>query len=224
MELSLVINVHKEPPCQVEACLSRAMANLRPKRTVIFLNGVCRPDLVNLFQKFALEIRHVENYANNQQWCLWWSRMLEWHLSGCGDLLLKIDPDTMVDAPPQSVPTEDYFGDVHLSPVRVAPHTYWISDPVPFVQGGVVGLSRRAVRDLHTTGLLEMPRLQDWCPTISSRMIFMEDHLIAAALRVIGIYPRQWAECKSQWKIPVINCPIKYAIVHPRYYRSYDSK
>jgi hypothetical protein len=50
------------------------------------------------------------------------------------------------------------------------------------------------------------------------RETFMDDQLLAVALKQISALPLQWRECKSEWKIPVLNDPIEHAIIHPRYY------
>jgi hypothetical protein len=144
--------------------------------------------------------------------------MLSWFERVDPDVAIKLDPDTMIDMTPKKIPTSDYFGDVHKSAVTVAPDVYWHKDPVEFIQGGIVGLSRQARIKLKDSDILASQHLSRWCPAIAPEMIFMEDHLFSQAMKTVGIRPERWTECKSQWRIPIPNNPPEFAIVHPRYY------
>jgi hypothetical protein len=221
MSSAIAINIYRENRRQIEECLARIAVNMPYSRVGIFLNGESRPDLDQVLSGRSIEVFYGPNYANNAQWTLWWTRMLAWFRLSQANVCFKFDPDTMVDAPPQSLPGDPYFGDVRRSSVRVQPDVYWFRKPVPFVQGGIVGLSQKTVHDLLVSKILDPLFHSTWCPPIAPEMIFMEDHLFAAGLRTIGVAPTPWKECKSLWKVPVPNDPVEHAIVHPRYY--YDS-
>jgi hypothetical protein len=218
MSVAVAINIHKEGKMQICACLERIRRHLPNSSVAIFLNGELRLDLRGAFRDFGVEVFEGDNFANNQQWTLWWLRMLFWFQRSKQQVCLKLDPDTMVDAQPRYFPQAHYFGDVHTAMVRIQLNEYWYPSEMPFIQGGIVGLSINAVEKLIEAKLLHPPKYESWCPPISPDLIFMEDHLIAAALRQLDINPVQWPECKSLWKIPILNYPPQYSIVHPRYY------
>jgi hypothetical protein len=140
-------------------------------------------------------------------WNLWWLRMLTFFRDSAADVCFKFDPDTMVDATPSAIPSCGYFGDVQRT-----------FRGVVFVQGGVTGLSASTVAELLEARLLEPRAYKPWMDTVLLRQTFMDDQLLAAALKHLGISPVKWPECKSEWQTPVLNHPREYAIVHPRYY------
>jgi hypothetical protein len=216
--VAVAINVHQENARQVEECITRVRNHLSPSSLGVFINGMQRPDLHHLFVRSNAQTILGENYGNNTFWNLWWLRMLKWFGSTDAEVCFKFDPDTMVDARPQLIPSDDYFGDVHRSKIEFQRDRHWGDNSVPFVQGGILGLSRTAVNRLLASELLEAACISEWCPSISVNLPFMDDHLIAAALRQLSIPPRQWGECKSRWKVIVPNDPISHSVVHPRYY------
>ena len=51
-----------------------------------------------------------------------------------------------------------------------------------------------------------------------SHRAFADDKYLAALLCTIGILPVRWPEVYSRWKQPIVNDPVVFSIVHPRYY------
>ena len=80
-------------------------------------------------------------------------------------------------------------------------------------------MSQRAVFIILERRLLEQVSGAErpWLEQIDSGP-FMDDQMIARVLAHADIYPTQWSECRSAWRSEVINDPVWYAIVHPRYY------
>lgn len=205
---AVAINIYKEPLEQIDACLARVHEHLPGTPVGIFFNGVMRDDVYALAKSYNCSPMLGENFATNARWNLWWMRMLIFLYETRAEICFKFDPDTMVDKTPTEYPNTDYFG------------TVWMSRRyrIPFIQGGVTGLSRRAIGLLLSSGLLEYPSSEavpvlqyDWDS-------FADDQHLAMALLKLRILPSPWKECRSRWKVPVLNESGEYAIVHPRYY------
>jgi hypothetical protein len=201
------INIFQEPRAQITECLRRLRGNLAQATVRIFLNGPFDSRVSDLCESFGSPVRPGENLGTNASWHLWWLRMLEFFRDSQCDVCLKIDPDTMVDTTPIAFPDADYFGCLEVS------QRYRI----PFVQGGVAGLSQRAVCGILASEVLLPGPNKPWIGPQGWDALADDQHL-ACALRSIGITGASWRECFSQWKTPVANEPVKYAIVHPRYY------
>jgi hypothetical protein len=205
--IAIAINVYVEPIGQLTACLSRIARHFPQALVTAFINGHDRPDLIHVAEQHNTTVVTGDNLARNDTWHLWWLRMLQSFRASHADLCFKFDPDTMVDAVPTCFPDADYFGSV------------WVSRRygIPFVQGGITGLSKCAVRRLLASGLLTPTP-----PTIpiieGAWKNFADDQHLAVALAKLGISPTEWPECYSQWKTPVSNECRKHAIVHPRYH------
>lgn len=206
--IAVAVNVYKEPIAQVEACLGRIYSHLPEAAVRVFCNGVAREDVRELTKCFHYDLVIGKNLAANSTWHRWWKRMLDFYSQAGAEVCFKFDPDTMVDMAPRAIPSADYFGSV------------WMSKRyrIPFVQGGVTGLSRRALELLIDSGLLDSPDSAA-VPLSQYRWdSFADDQHLSMALSFLHIYPAPWEECMSSWKTPVLNNPVKYAIVHPRYY------
>jgi hypothetical protein len=105
----------------------------------------------------------------------------------------------MVDKTPQAVPVADYFGCIDD----------W------FIQGGAVGLSRACAYRLISEKLLSREACQGL--EVAHSGAYADDKYLAAVLKKIGVKPTEWPEVFSRWKTPVINLPVEFSIVHPRY-------
>ena len=207
-EIAIALNVYKEPYRQVFECFGRIATNLPSAVVTVFINGIPRPDVCGLAEELGFQIRMGNNFGANSSWHLWWLKMLEFFQDARAATYFKFDPDTMVDANPQAIPENDYFGTVmHSNP--------W---GTPFVQGGITGLSQNAVCRLLKERLLEPGKNKPWMALVPNSCAFMDDQLIAEALASLNIRASVWQECMSVWKTPVLNDPVRYAIVHPRYY------
>lgn len=206
--LAVAINVYAESVQQVDECFIRIARNLPEAKVSVFLNGEDRSDVRRLADQLGFKVRYGMNLGTNRTWHLWWQRMLEFFCNTGCDVCFKFDPDTMVDRPPVAIPNASYFGDLHYS-------VYGF----PFVQGGVTGLSIRAIKTIMNDQLLEPVGKKLWFTIrLSPNASFADDQLLALVLKHIDIVPVAWPECKSSWKLPVPNDPVTYAIVHPRYY------
>jgi hypothetical protein len=206
--IAVAVNVYNEPKAQIEACLGRIFAHLSEASVAVFCNGVLRDDIYALIDRYQYTLIGGENLATNSTWNLWWRRMLKVLYDTGAATCFKFDPDTMVDMTPRNIPIADYFG------------TVWSSKRygTPFIQGGVTGLSRRAVEVLLSSGVLDTPNSASVPLSQHDWDCFADDQHLAMALSTFEIFPSQWDECKSAWRTPVLNEPAKYAIVHPRYY------
>jgi hypothetical protein len=203
-QLAVAVNVFKESPRQIEECFKRISNNLPDAIVGIFLDGVDRPEIIRLARKFGFLPMIGNNYGVNATWNLWWLRMLYFFEWSNASVCFKFDPDTMVDAKPLTIPNSHYFGDV--------------PDGIPYVQGGVTGLSIETVRTILDKKLLEPIKNEPrpWLALKNSE--FADDQALGCMLRYINIFPIHWPECKSVWRISVYNNPVTHAIVHPRYY------
>jgi len=176
-----------------------------PYATVgVFLNGVDRPEILSLAETLGFRLTVGHNYGTNAYWDLWWLRMLNFFESSNSDVCFKFDPDTMVDATPLSIPIDDYFG--------------CISGNREYIRGGAIGISKTVVRAIVEKELLELTaeEIRSWLNLTTPH--FAEDRALACLLRHIGVCPVHWPECRCRWRKPIRNDPLKYAIVHPRYY------
>lgn len=209
MRIAVAINVHSESSAQIKACFGRIAANLPAAVVGIFCNGDVSAEIKRIAREHQFLVFPGANLASNITWHLWWLRMLLFFREIQADVFFKFDPDTMVDARPECIPRSDYFGFVSRS------RRYRI----PYIQGGVTGLSWRCVCSVLDSGLLspngEAPALSEH--TWDS---FADDQHLAVVLARLHIFPVMWPECKSIWKVSVDNDPVQYAIVHPRYYVS----
>lgn len=205
--VAVAINVCSENRPQITECFRRVAVNLQGAMVRIFLDGKYRPEVVQLADSFGFAAILGENLGRNATWNLWWLRMLRFFEECRAPVCFKFDPDTMVDAVPSSLPPDDYFG-------TVSDRTPW---GTPFVQGGVTGLSGTAVSKLLDRKVIESG-LQDLVRSLPREFGLADDQLLAEALARVNIHATRWTECLSLWKKSVPNMPIKYAIVHPRYY------
>ena len=206
----MAVNVYKESIRQVDQCLSRIARNLPSANKMVFFDGQETREIVELARGLGFEVCVGQNLGRNRTWHLWWLRMLRFFAQTSSAYALKLDPDTMVDRPPERMPDADYFGQIQ--------HSFY---GFPFIQGGVTGLSLHAVLSLVENRLLERGEMANkvWFTVrLSPSAAFADDQLLALALNHVGIQPVQWDECVSQWKMPVLNDPITHSIVHPRYY------
>ncbi|SRR6266446_5205287 len=208
-DIAIAMTVYNEPYRQIYESLSRVFTNLPSAEVCVFLNGQYRPDVSALTRELNFKLVVSDNLAKNDTWFLWWSGMLKFFVSSGAKVCFKFDPDTMVDAKPTSIPSDDYFGSVRQGGFR----------KVTFVQGGVTALSSDAVQQLLAEKLLESENVHKWMAPIPANLPLMDDQLIAEAIAYLGIRPVTWRECRSRWRVPVLNTPITHSIVHPRYYR-----
>jgi hypothetical protein len=209
-KVAIAVNTWQEPYKQLAVCFRKIAAAFPSAHVKVFVNGGARPDVTAMAKSFNFDAVDVPNLGSNATWKLWWLRMLKFFEAVNADVCFKFDPDTMVDATPGSFPDADYFG----SRVRCAP----TASAAWFVQGGVTGLSGRAVRRLIESDVLRSGGGKSWEPRFALNAPFLDDQLVCTALAVLGIDPVTWDQCLSRWKCPVLNCPITHAIVHPRYY------
>ena len=205
--IAVAVNVYRESPRQIEECFSRIARNLPAAALTVFLNGKNGLDLKPIAEPYGFRIVEGQNLGTNAMWHFWWLRMLLFFRETKADVCFKVDPDTMVDAAPQAIPDADYFGSIWLS------RRYRL----PFIQGGITGLSQRAVGRLLDSGLLLrgnacLPAVSEEWPGLA------DDQHLGVVLARLGIVPTLWPECRSMWRTPVQNDPAEYAIVHPRYY------
>lgn len=207
-KIAVAINVHKEPREQVAECTQRIVSNLPSATVMLFIDGESRPDILDLAKQFGFSVIEGENLGRNATWHRWWQRMLNFFDSTDAEACFKFDPDTMVDATPENISPEHYFGSV----------THVNAWKTPFVQGGITGLSRELVQLLLSNRSLEPGRHKRWMMPVPPDLPFRDDQMIAEAIAALGVRAVNWPECKSQWKTPLLNDPIQYAIVHPRYY------
>ncbi len=212
--IAIAVNVYREPSRQIAACFERIGKHFASATVGIYCNGIYRGDVEDMGSQFGFHVIFGENLGMNGSWHLWWSRMLRFFLCTNAEVCFKFDPDTMVDAPPEHIPDADYFGSIWTS------RRYGI----PFIQGGITGLSRNAVELLLTSYLLVSPDRATVPMSPHQLEDFADDQHLAMALGILGIIPFEWKECKSLWKTPVINNPIEYSIVHPRYYPTRPSR
>jgi hypothetical protein len=202
--IAVAVNVFKEPFRQIEECFQRIARNLPNATVAVFLDGVNRPEVLRLARQLGFLPAVGSHCGTNATWNNWWLRMLHFFAFSEADVCFKFDPDTMVDATPNAIPLDHYFGGV--------PAGY------SFVQGGITGLSKKTIRMILDKKLLESvagearPWLTQTLPD------FADDQALGCLLRQQGIYPVHWNECRSDWKSPIDNNPITHAIVHPRYY------
>ncbi len=201
--LAVAVNVYRESFRQVHECLSRLATNMAHARVAVIFNGVDRPEIERIAVQNHFTVIRGENLGTNTNWRQWWLRMLAFFASSAAEVCLKIDPDTMVDAPPAFFPKSKYFGTVCGR----------------FIQGGITGLSKHAVHGLLASQILELDAVEGALLfPMPPAVPFMDDQLLAKALVYLGIYPEDWTECRSVWREEISNNPAKHAIVHPRYY------
>lgn len=214
--IAVAVNVYREPFKQIQVCLTKIARHLPDAPVTVLLNER-RTDIFDLCRRLGFRVISGENLGTNATWHLFWTRMLHCFVESGADVCFKLDPDTMVDGPLTSVPTDSYFGSVF----NERPNTSWppfTAAACPFVQGGITGLSIQAVRSLLAERVLEPGKDRPWMEPIPMPSPFVDDKRIAHALKSIGIEAAPWPDCLSRWLEPVLNQPVKYAIVHPRYY------
>jgi tetratricopeptide (TPR) repeat protein len=202
-QIAVAINVSGEPLAQIQECFTRLSANLPKAKVAIFLDGVSRPEVVDLANDFRFSPKVVTKLGTNATWNLWWLRMMRFFADTEADVCFKFDPDTMVDAAPKAILDADYFGHVCAE----------------YVQGGVTGISRALVRAVLERKLLESSEEEPrpWLAEFSDPR-YIDDQKIAQVFAHLGVRPIKWRECRSIWRWPVPNDPVTHAVVHPRYY------
>lgn len=210
--ISIAINVYKESELQLTECLSRVYSNLPGSKVKLFLDGINRPELNNLVNSFGYSIVTGPHYCSHEKWPLYWLRMLDFFKESGSEYCLKIDPDTMVDRPPRLC-NHDYYGKIQ--------HHYNNMRNPGFVQGGITGISQRAVNLVLDKKILDNVLPFDQIVSFGgppATWPLCDDQLFAWTLRQVGIYPHAWEECFSEWRRPIDNSNLRFAIVHPRYY------
>jgi hypothetical protein len=205
--VAAAVNVHRESARQLEECLSRIARNLPAAAVTVFVNGDHGLSLTQMVERYGLRLVEGPNLGTNATWHFWWLRMLLFFRQEKAEVCFKFDPDTMVDATPRAIPNADYFGSIWLS------RRYGI----PFIQGGVTGLSGRAVCRLLDSGIL-LKGSACLPPVSEAWQGLADDQHLGLILARLGIAPVAWPECLSRWKTPVANEAQTHALVHPRYY------
>lgn len=208
MTVGIAINVFQETPRQVSECFSRIASSFVRPTVKVFVTYPPRIEILRIAHSYEFAVEVGENLASNATWNLWWTRMLRFFQEQNVDICFKFDPDTMADAAPQHLPQDAYFGDLKVG-----------CSGTLFVQGGVTGLSHLAVTSLLESGVLEAGSFAASADYAAASRCFMDDQMLADALHIVGIDPVQWRECRSEWRTPILNNPIRHALVHPRYYR-----
>lgn len=216
MTVAVAINVYDETTIQLTECFKRVKANLTEAK--VFLDGVDRPEVLDLAASFGFESFVGQSCGNNEKWFLWWLRMLEFFQSTGADVCFKIDPDTMVDRPPVLIDA-DYFGTIESF------------NGYSYVQGGITGMSQRAVglaKEVLEKGTFKSLRdcvfsggpVSGCYEGPVTGWYFADDHAIAHVFKQVGILPTQWNECFASWTESTENKDLRFAMVHPRYYRA----
>jgi hypothetical protein len=209
MNIAIAINVYQEVLIQLQHCIGRIRSNMPDATVMIFLDGIDRPDVRPLAGSLGCGVTNGAHLGYNDEAPLWWLRMLTWFHESTADICFKLDPDTMVDRAPKEYPAADYFGTI--DGVN--------SCGIPYIQGGVTGISRATVKLLIESELLLDPKYKDTRHfENTSNPPFVDDKMIGSVLHRLGIRPSGWSECLSRWRDPIENDDQKYAIVHPRYY------
>ena len=199
-KLAIAVNMHRESPEQIEECVSKIQMNMPKAKFIVFAND-SNKNMDDVCINRGVKLVKCENYGNNQQWYLWWKRMLEWFLYTERPYFLKLDPDTMVDREPKFIPSADYFGTIED----------W------FIQGGCTGISRKlAIKIISENKLTE--KIAKNINVKSSA--FADDKYLAKTILKMGFCCASWSEIKSRWRIPIKNEYNKFAIVHPRYIKT----
>ncbi len=128
--------------------------------------------------------------------------------------LFKIDPDTQVARPFRALPeTRCLFG------------TLQRQRPLYSIQGGCIGITLDAARELYRSKILLRPELcQRPPPYAFSRYVIKttvvdgltcDDWLLGWACTELGIEMTDWPEILSEWRIAQKNEDRRYAITHP---------
>ena len=207
-DISVAINVRDEPCVQVDECLSRVHANLPGSAVKIIINGTQRPEIKRLADHYGFVCENSVNAKPNLLLYVWFGRMFSFFNKQGRIYNLKIDPDTMIDRSPSSMPNDDYFGSIDQNANQ------------RFVQGGMQGMSLRAIQSIIESKKFLSPTTQlypDWIKPEENT----EDWALGYIMQELGFDPQAWDECRSQWRVPVIqpsHVPLRYAICHPRYY------
>jgi hypothetical protein len=210
--ISIVINVYQESELQLKECLSRIYSNLPEAKVKLILDGVNRPELENLATQYGYDIAIGPHYCSHEKWPLYWIRMLTLFRESQATHCLKFDPDTMMDRTPKLC-DYDYYGSLQR-------HNNDTRNPA-FVQGGITGISQRTVNTVLDSKILHDVPPFNQIVSFGGPSEFWplcDDQLFAWTLRQVDIHPKAWDECFSEWRKPVINEDLKFAVVHPRYF------
>ena len=200
-----------------DACLSRLRTHFPCARVIIRSDGDHDTRYPGLAARHRAEYRAETRLFPVENGGAAIARMLELFLERPSRLLLKIDPDTVVHRRFAYLPTQSgHFGTVMGTPGNRA------------VQGGCMGLSIDAARNIDQSGLLRHPDLKNpgarrdespYWRILARRAercgLSSFDWSLGWAAAELRIPVFEFPEVHCTWKTPVDNSDLRYAITHP---------
>lgn len=144
-------------------------------------------------------------------------RMLGLFLEQPSDYLFKIDPDTGLHRRFSFLPNHfGIFGTLQSNAMLCS------------IQGGCCGFTREAAAKMHDSSAFLDKRLEDgrqtWAchPALWQHMNRVgrvsSDWMLGYVATMMGIPQYGFSEVASNWKVPVPNASLKYAVTHPYLY------
>jgi hypothetical protein len=148
-------------------------------------------------------------------------RRMKVFLENPAEYYIKIDTDTEVFRPFNCFPKMDYFGNFVEN----------LDHQINCIQGGAVGWSHNAVKDLYKSKLFLSEDLlfpeKSWALDHQGNVMefliqahhnlkmIRTDFVEGFCCKKLGIIAQHFDEIKSTWRIPTENIDLKYAITHP---------
>ena len=146
-------------------------------------------------------------------------RMFDAFLRKPSRYFFSMDSDTEFHRRFMFLPDENFFGS-------------WCIEKLNCLQGGFIGYSLEAVSKIIDSKILESKELLDYKKTwaINKHMIDMaenklytgkfsgliaDEFITAYCFKKIGIKASSFNEVCCEWKIPIENKNLKYAVTHP---------
>lgn len=153
---------------------------------------------------------------------LWLQQLFVFYLKKSkAEILIKLDPDTFIWRPFNYLPDSAYFGHIKKN-----------KHNINFASGGCYGINRLSVKALIDSNYLHDPKFRNkndyayqryYSPFIlpnesmSCTYLMKEDWIMAGALNLLDIQPKQFGEVWCEQRKQITNTDLKYAVTHPIY-------
>jgi hypothetical protein len=218
-ELAFYIQVYKD-----KKIASRALSCLRKsypdERVILLSDGDDDPEWPVIAAAHSAEYVLGERLYQLRHGGMMCQRMFDLLLSQPADFLFKLDTDTIVHRRHKFLPTDSgSFGTIQWN--------QWPEDEYCSIQGGCQGWTRDAAQAISDSRYLLSQELVDFKQTwakhhlgygdkwLLERGLICQDWLLGYVNKKLGIYTFHYDEVNSQWRKPVDNSSLKYAITHP---------
>ncbi len=217
-DLTFYLNVYKDVEL-LDVCLNQLRRVYPDTNVILRTDGDSDPKIAQVANHYNAQCYYGERLMPLEKGGQIVHEMLRLFLKHPTPYLFKIDPDTCIAHPFNSLPNEPcVFGRKQGT---------WENEPIslPSIQGGCLGITKDVAQRFYDSNFFLDPALAQrpppWVlneklrprPMVSG--LTSIDWTVGWACKQMGIKVLDWPEIKSEWKISPENHDLRYAVTHP---------